>query len=58
MQIDQEFVGIKTWSQVNKIPINRKKTKELTIAKEKYVDKITPLEGVKRVTEAKLLGVL
>ena len=63
MQIDQEFANIKTWSEVNKIPINLKKTKGLiifqsSIVKESYRDKITPVKGVERVTETKLFGVL
>ena len=57
--ISTEFQAIKRWATENKFIINLQKTKELIFRRPRPYKPIPPpiLQGIERVTVAKLLGV-
>ena len=58
--LNDEFEHIVSWANVNKMVINRAKTKEIVFLRANVRHDILPcqIDGIERVLEAKLLGVI
>jgi len=59
VDITQEYENISSWSVTNKLTINTGKTKEIVFHRptSRHLNIPPPLLGIKRVTEATLLGI-